>query len=92
MPGLLDAAVLLIPLMTGMAAGYLTRGRKIFNFKKVVSVAILLLIFSLGFSIGSNAELLIVMPKVGLYAIVLLTMALFFSTLFVKAARKLVKI
>jgi len=92
MSGLLDAAILLIPLITGMTTGYLTRGRKIFNAGKVVSVAILLLIFSLGFSIGSNTELLAVMPKVGMYAIVLLTMALFFSTLFVKAVRKLVKI
>jgi hypothetical protein len=51
-----------------------------------------MLIFSLGFSIGSNSELLAVMPKVGLNAAVLLTMALLFSILFVKAARKLVKI
>ena len=41
---------------------------------------------------GSNGELLAVMPNVGVTTIVLLAMALFFSILFVKAARKLVRI
>jgi uncharacterized membrane protein YbjE (DUF340 family) len=92
MPSLLDIAALVIPLIMGMAVGYSLRGRKIFNTEKVTLGIILMLIFSLGFSIGSNSELLAVMPKVGLNAAVLLTMALLFSILFVKAARKLVKI
>lgn len=92
MPGLLDIAILVIPLITGMAVGYYARGRKIFNIGKLVSGIILMLIFSLGFSIGSNNELLATIPKVGLNATVLLITALLFSIFFVKAARKLVKI
>jgi uncharacterized membrane protein YbjE (DUF340 family) len=92
MPSLLDIAALVIPLIMGMAIGYSLRGRKIFHAEKVTLGIILMLIFSLGFSIGSNTELLAVMPKVGLNATVLLTMALLFSILFVKAARRLVKI
>jgi hypothetical protein len=52
----------------------------------------LALIFSLGFSIGSNSELLAVMPSIWLNALVLLVMALLFSVLFAKAVVKLVKI
>jgi hypothetical protein len=63
-----------------------------FNAEKVRLESFIMLIFTLGFSIGSKSELLAVMPKVGLNAAVLLTMALLFSILFVKAARKLVKI
>jgi hypothetical protein len=49
------------------------------------------LIFSLGFSIGSSNELLGAMPKVGLNAVVVLTLTVLFSVVFVKAARKMVR-
>ena len=73
--------------------GYrLRRKRGILKVEKLVLVIILALIFSLGFSIGSNSELLAVMPSIWLNALVLLVMALLFSVLFAKAAVKLVKI
>jgi hypothetical protein len=49
------------------------------------------LIFSLGFSIGSSNELLGAMPRVGLNAVVVLMLAVLFSVVFVKAARKMVR-
>jgi hypothetical protein len=49
------------------------------------------LIFSLGFSMGSNNELLSAMPKVGLDAVVILTLTVLFSVVFVKAVGKMVK-
>jgi hypothetical protein len=90
MAGLLDVVMLIPPLIAGMVVGYYLRGKKLLNSGKLLLGIILMLIFSLGFSIGSNAELLAIMPSVGFNALVLLVMALLFSILFVKAARKLV--
>jgi hypothetical protein len=50
------------------------------------------LIFSLGFSIGANNELLNALPRVGLNAIVILLLAVFFSAVLVKAAMKAVEL
>ena len=91
MPALLDLVRLLVPLAVGIALGYFLRRRRL-NLDKITSGIILVLIFSLGFAMGSNGELLAVMPHVGLTAIVLVVMALLFSIVFVKAARKLVGI
>jgi CHASE2 domain-containing sensor protein len=90
-PALLDLVRLLVPLAVGIALGYFLRRRRL-NLDKITSGIILVLIFSLGFAMGSNGELLAVMPHVGLTAIVLVVMALLFSIVFVKAARKLVGI
>ncbi|MEM3641730.1 MAG: LysO family transporter [Candidatus Bathyarchaeia archaeon] len=92
MPSLLEIAGLVLPLMVGMSVGYFMRNREHLNISKVTSVMILILVFSLGFSIGSNSQLLTVLPKVGLNAIVLLFMAIIFSIFFVKITEKLVKI
>ncbi|MGB9741025.1 MAG: LysO family transporter [Candidatus Bathyarchaeia archaeon] len=92
MPTPLDLAKLIIPLVAGIILGYFLRNKKHLNFNKIISGIILVLIFSLGFAIGSNNELLAVMPRVGLGSIVLLSAALFFSILFVEAARKLMKL
>ncbi|MGB9853683.1 MAG: LysO family transporter [Candidatus Bathyarchaeales archaeon] len=89
---ILDIAKLILPLVAGIASGYFLRERKRLNLNKITSATILVLIFSLGFTMGSNGELLAVLPNVGLTTIVLLATALFFSIFFVKAARKLVKI
>jgi uncharacterized membrane protein YbjE (DUF340 family) len=83
---------LILPLVAGIFIGYFLRNKKYLNLNKIVSGIILVLIFSLGFTIGSNSDLLAMMPQVGLSAIVLLSTALLFSILFVKAARKLAKI
>ncbi len=86
MAGLMDVALLVPPLVAGMVIGYYLRGKKLPNFGKLVLGIIL------GFSIGLNSELLGIMPSVGFNALMLLVMALLFSILFVKAARKLVKV
>lgn len=83
--------MLALSLVAGMIVGYFLR-RKPFNVGRLIFGVILVLIFSLGFSIGSNDELLEVMPSVGLTAVVLLAMVLLFSVLYTKAAVKLVKL
>lgn len=92
MLNILDLARLVLPLVVGIVVGYFLRERERLNLGKVTSGIILVLIFSLGFSMGSNGELLAVLPNVGLATVVLLATALFFSVLFVKAVRKLVRI
>jgi len=83
---------LTIPLIAGILLGYVLREKKHINLGKVTFGTIIVLIFSLGFSIGSNNELLGSMPKIGLNALVILGLVLFFSVVFFKAARKMVKI
>ncbi|MEM2254532.1 MAG: hypothetical protein QXD73_02945 [Candidatus Bathyarchaeia archaeon] len=92
MTGLLNIAALTLSLVFGVVVGYCLRGKKLFKVERLVLGSILALIFSLGFSIGSNSELLEVMPSVWFNALVLLAMALFFSVLCTKVAAKLVKI
>jgi len=94
LPEPIDVVRLVIPLVVGIVLGYFLRNNKSLslNLNKIVSGTILVLIFSLGFTIGSNNDLLAMMPNVGLSAIVLLSTTLFFSIIFAKAARKLMKI
>lgn len=88
---MLDVVSLAIPLVAGISLGFLLREKKRVDFGKVTFGAIVALIFSLGFSIGSNSELLESLPKVGLSAVVILFLAIFFSVVFVKAVRKMVR-
>lgn len=83
---------LTIPLVAGILLGYVLRGRLRVNLNRITFWAIIVLIFSLGFSMGSNNELLGAMPKIGLNAVVILSLAIFFSVVFVKVARKMVRI
>jgi len=83
---------LIIPLALGILFGYLLRGRRHPDLNKITFVVILLLIFSLGFTIGSNNELLLSLPKVGLSALGMAVSAIFFSILFVVLARRRLKI
>jgi uncharacterized membrane protein YbjE (DUF340 family) len=89
---LTDLLKLVVPLIAGMLLGYFLRDKKRINLSGVTFWAIILLIFSLGFSIGSSNELLSSMPKVGLNALVISSLALLFSVFFVKMAGKAVKI
>ena len=82
---------LIVPLIAGILLGYVLRNKKHVNLSRVTFGIIIVLIFSLGFSIGSSNELLATMPKVGLNAVVVLTLTLLFSVVFVKAARKMVR-
>lgn len=83
---------LLIPLALGLILGYVLRGRKHVDLNKVTFAVILLLIFSLGFTIGSNNDLLVSLPKVGISALGIAVSSIFFSVLFVVLARKRLKI
>jgi len=82
---------LLVPLVAGTLLGYLLRNRRRFDIGSVTFWVIITLIFSLGFSIGSSNELLSSLPRVGLNAVVILFLAVLFSVVFVKSARKVVK-
>jgi len=82
-------AKLVIPLVAGIILGYFLRNKERLSFNKIISGIILVLMFSLGFNIGLNNELLAIMPQVGLSTIILLSATLLFSVLFVEAARKL---
>ncbi len=83
---------LVIALIAGITLGYVLRKKKKVNLTRVTFGIILLLIFFLGFRIGSNNELLDSLPKVGLNAVVILAFAVGFSVLFVKATDKMVKL
>jgi hypothetical protein len=82
---LLDLSMLYLtfPLVAGILLGHFLRGRKQVNLNKVTYGIIGVLIFSLGFSIGSNNDLLASMPRVGLSAFVMSVLAIAFSVLFV---------
>jgi len=82
--------VLVAPLVAGILLGYLLSNRKPVNLNKVTFVAIILLIFSLGFTIGASDEMLNALPRVGLSAIVILLLTVFFSAVLAKAATKAV--
>jgi len=88
----LDLVRLVVSLIAGILLGYLLRNKKRVNFGKLTFGIIIALIFSLGFSIGSNNELLNSFPRVGFNAVVILLLALTFSVFFVKIVKKLVKI
>ena len=81
-----------VALALGMGSGYLWRRKKRVSLDRVTSVIIVLLIFSMGFSIGSDNALLASMPTIGVNAVVLVSLTVFFSFVFVKAIRKLVKL
>jgi uncharacterized transporter YbjL len=83
---------LTVSLIIGILLGYLLRNKKPISLSKVTFGTIMVLIFSLGFSIGSNNELLDSMPNIGLNALVILSLSLFFSVVFVMATKKMVKI
>jgi len=84
--------VFIVPLLAGILLGYFLRARKRIGLSGVTFWAIIILMCSLGFSIGSNNELLNSMPRVGLNAIIIALIAMLFSVFFVKVARKMVKV
>ena len=88
----MDIIIAIIPLIGGIGAGYFLRKRRHVDLGRATLGAIVLLIFSLGFSIGSNNELLQSMPNIGLDAVFMVTLALFFSVVFLKAFRKMIKL
>ena len=89
---MVNFAVLVLSLIAGLFLGFLLRLRKKINLAKVTLGTILILIFALGFTIGSNNELLDSMYSVGLSALLMALLAIGFSVLFVALIRKRVKI
>ncbi len=82
----------IVPLIAGIMVGFLLRNRKRIDLGKISFGAIIVLIFSMGFSIGSSNELLQSMPKIGLNALVMVGLAMFFSVIFLKVFQKMVKL
>lgn len=82
---------LIVSLVSGILLGYFLRRRRRPNFEKFTFWTIIMLIFSLGFSIGSSDEILSSLPRVGFNAFVISILTIIFSVFFVKAARKMVK-
>jgi hypothetical protein len=89
---MVNFAVLVLPLIAGLFFGYLLRERKKVNLAKSTLGIILILIFSLGFTVGSNNELLGSMSSVGLSALLMALLAIGFSVLFVALIRRRVRI
>lgn len=88
---MLNLVVFAVSLITGILLGYFLREKKRFNLNKIIFGVVLALIFSLGFSTGSNNELLGLLPRVGLNAVIILLLSVFFSVVFVMTAVKMVK-
>ncbi len=82
---------LIVPLLVGLLCGYLLRNRKLPKLDKISLAVVVVLVFSLGFGIGSNNDLLAALPQVGLQALVISALAILFSIAFVKAGKRLVK-
>jgi hypothetical protein len=83
---------LILPLAAGIFMGYLLRAKKRINLDRTTLAIILVLIFSLGFTIGSDNNLLASIPKVGISALAIAVSAITFSVLFVVLARRRLKI
>jgi uncharacterized membrane protein YbjE (DUF340 family) len=79
-------------LVAGILLGLRLRKRKKIDLSRASLVVIIVLIFALGFNIGSNSELLESLPKVGLNAVVIALLAMSFSLLFIKVIRRSVSL
>jgi len=84
----LSMLVLVVPLLAGIVLGLVLRGRIRFSLSRLSFAVILVLIFCLGFGIGSNNALLSSFPSVGADAVVLVLLCVGFSVLFVALVRR----
>jgi hypothetical protein len=82
---------LIVPLVVGVPSGYLLRNQKLPRLENLSLAIIVILVFSLGFGIGSDNQLLSALPQVGLQALVISALAIAFSIIFVKVGNGLVK-
>jgi uncharacterized membrane protein YbjE (DUF340 family) len=89
---MLNLPSLLIPLIAGILLGFFLQNKKRFNLSKINFAIIIVLIFSMGFMIGSNNELLASMYRIGFDSVIIVLLSVFFSAIFVKAIRKVVKL
>ncbi len=86
----LTLVYLIVPLVVGIMLGFLLRDKKLPKLEKTSVAVVVILIFSLGFGIGSNNELLSSLPQVGVQGLVIAAIAILFSIIFVKAGKKVV--
>jgi FtsH-binding integral membrane protein len=85
---MVDFAILIAPMVVGIVLGYFLRERRRVDLGRVTLGVILVLIFSLGFGMGSSREVLEALPRVGVSALVITSLAIGFSVLFVRLARR----
>jgi len=85
-----DFVWLILPLLGGIALGYALQSKRKVNLDRIVLGAILVLIFALGFGIGSDTALLSSLPSVGLDAVAVAALTMGFSAVFVLILRRAV--
>jgi uncharacterized membrane protein YbjE (DUF340 family) len=83
---------ILVPLVAGILIGLFFQNRKRVDAGRITFGVIIVLIFSMGYSIGSNSELLKSMPKIGSVGLAILTLSILFSLLFLRVLRRLVRL
>ena len=84
--------ILVVPLVAGLVFGYFLLGKKSVNLGRVTVGVIVVLIFSLGFSVGSNDVLLESLPRVGLGSLVIALSSVLFSVVLVALVRRKVRL
>ncbi len=89
---MVNLALFIVPLIAGIGLGYLLRNKTQVQFGRLLFWVILVLIFSLGFSIGSNGDLLNALPDIAGASVILVLLTIGFSAVFVRIAMKLVKL
>lgn len=85
---LASIVLLVVPLILGVSLGHFLRKRRMPSLSRLTFGIILVLIFSLGFNMGSNGESLGILLKGGFNIVVITLLAVLFSILFVKAVRR----
>jgi uncharacterized membrane protein YbjE (DUF340 family) len=89
---MVNFAILVVPLVAGILAGYALRKRWHADLSKATFAIIIVLIFSLGYSIGSNNDVLSSLPRVGWNALFMASLAIVFSIALVELVRRKVKL
>ncbi|MBS7632457.1 LysO family transporter [Candidatus Bathyarchaeota archaeon] len=83
---------LMVVLIAGIALGYFLRGKSKARISKAIFASIMLLIFFLGFTLGSNSELLRSLPIFGWNALLIALISMLLSAAFALLVKRLVKI
>jgi uncharacterized membrane protein YbjE (DUF340 family) len=89
---MLNFTILLVPLVAGILTGYALQKKWHADLSKATSAVIMVLIFSLGFSMGSNNDVLSSLPRVGWNALFMAVLSIVFSIAIVELVRRKVKL
>lgn len=89
---MVNFAILVVPLAAGILIGHALRKRGRPDLTKVTFAIIIVLIFSLGFSIGANNDALNSLPRVGWNALFMAVLSIIFSVTIVKLVRRRVNL